>query len=284
MPDAIFRLTGAIPDRQQSRERDRVDFNFADQTSYAGVRIGNDAFTQPMAWLRDQPVFPDCTGESVCAYVDSTLAGPPWASAVSIWRDARRRQGKIEQIDIGTRIEYAIESLVSRGWDPYRPGEEHDEVEAGKGAPLAGDDIDDEMFAYDKMLPDGLARYRILGLGSTVLDAVDEALRRGFGVILGTFLAPPFLSYVGSSADPLVVLGREFFSGYANGHAMRVRGRMVVAGRRIYLIQNSWSRAWGGCHGPDGTWQPGCVWVDETAIVGALDIHVVQVPRVAIAV
>jgi hypothetical protein len=279
-----IRLTGALPDRSTSREIDRIDFNFANAASPDGVRGASGVVIQPMAWLRDQPKFPACVGESVAAFIDSKLDAAPWSSGVSIWRDARRRQGRIEQIDIGTRIEYAFESLVKRGWDPYRPGEELDDEEAGKGAPLAGDDLDDEMFAYDKRLPKGLARYRILGFGSAVLDAVDEALRRDFGVIIGTFLAPAFLVHARTEEQPEMILGASFFAGDANSHAMRVRGTWVVKGRRVYLIQNSWSRAFGGCRTPDGVWQPGCVLVDEAVIVAAHDRHVLELPSFPLAI
>lgn len=278
-----IRQTGAVPDRQETREIDRVHFNFADQTSFAGPLITGHVIVQPMAWVRDQPKFPDCVGEGTSAYIDSKLPGPPWSSAVSIWRDARRRQGRIEQIELGTRIEYAVESLLKRGWDPYRPGEETDEEEAGKGAPDAGDDLDDELFAYDERLPKGLARYRIIGVGSAVLDAVDEALRRDFGVLIGTYLAAPFLSHMRTEGEPEIILGKPYFAGAANSHAMRVRGVWVVNGRRVYLIQNSWGRNFGGCYTPDGVWQPGCVLVDEAVIVACHDVHVLELPPYPIA-
>jgi hypothetical protein len=277
-------LTGALPDRAASRDRDRSEYNFANTTGvHVATYASAIAFVQPMAWVRDQPVFPDCVGESKAAFIDSRLPGPPWASGVSIWRDARRRQGKIEQIDIGTRIEYAVDSLVERGWDPYRAGEETDDVEAGKGAAAAGDDLDDELFAHDTRLPEGLARYRIIGFGSSVLDAVDEALRRDFGVIIGTFLTDAFLSHRRTPDQPDVVLGKEYFAGFRNSHAMRLRGRAIFGGRRAYLIQNSHGPSFGGCRAPDGIWQPGCVWVDEAVIEAAHDKHVLELPNYRVA-
>jgi len=279
------RPTGALPDRQDTRDQDASERDFSKQAAFGAIRINDDAFVQAMAWVRDQPWFPDCVGESVAAFIDSKLPAAPWASAVSIWREARRRQGKIEQIDIGTRIQYAVQGLVHRGWDPYRPGEEQDEVEAGKGAPLAGDDLEDEMFAYDKRVPEGLERYRIIGVRAAVLDAVDEALRRDFGVIIGTFLVPAFMAHVQTPDQADIVLGTDYFSGLLNSHAMRVRGRAVTTGgRRVYMLQNSWSRNWGGCHAPDGSWQPGCVWIDETALANAHDVHVLQLPTQLIAI
>ena len=277
------RLTGAHPDRPESRDRDRVDFNFADAKYGQVIAQAPDVeFAQTIAWIRDQPRFPDCVGESIAAYVDSLLPGMPWASAVSIWRDARRRQGRVELIELGTRIEYGIESLVERGWDQYRPGEELDEEEAGKGAAPAGDDLGDEMFAHDTRLPKSLVRYRIIGFGAALLDAIDEALRRGFGVVIGVSLRDPFLSHVQAPEQRDQVLGLDYLGGGKNNHAMRVIGRGVYDGRRRYLIQNSWSRDWGGCRAPDGMWLPGCVWVDEASIIVAHDVHVLQVRALSV--
>jgi hypothetical protein len=278
-------LTGAHPDRPESRDRDSVDYNFARTTApdRAVYATSDTDFVQPIRWIRAQPKFPDCVGQTVAEIVDAFsyeggLPEPTWASGVSIWRDARRRQGLIEQIELGTRLEYAIESLVSRGWDPYREGEDTDDEEAGKGAAPAGDDLADEMFADDKRLPKDIKRYRIIGLGSGVLDAVDEALRRGWGVGIGTGLLDPFLSAPMRTPDqPEQVLGTDYLGGNKNNHAQRVAGRGTHDGRRKYLLQNHWTVDWWGCHAPDGGWLQGCCWVDEAVLVNAHDIHVVEV-------
>lgn len=278
-------LTGAHPDRPESRERDRVDFNFRDSSQIEDLSkyVTEDAFVQPIRWIRDQRSFPSCVGQTVASMIDALgydggLPVPIWASAVSIWREARRRQGLIEVIELGTRLEYAFDGLVGRGWDPYREGEDTDEVEAGKGASPAGDDLFDEMFADDKRMPKDVNRYRIIGLGSAVLDAVDEALRCGWGVGIGSGLLDPFMHYPTRTPDePEQVLGTDYLGGTNNRHAQRVAGRGTHNGRRKYLLQNSWSPQFGGCHAPDGGWLMGCTWVDEAVIVGAHDIHVLQV-------
>jgi len=275
-------LTGAHPDRQESRDRDRVDFNYAATSVPSALETESD-FIQPIRWIRAQPKFPDCVGQTFAEIVDAlgydgNLPEPTWASGVSIWRDARRRQGLIEAIEIGTRLEYAVDSLVLRGWDPYREGEDYDDIEAGKGAAPAGDDLADEMFADDKRLAKDIKRYRILGLGSGVLDQVDEALRRGWGVGVGTGLSDLFLNYQQRTPDqPEHVLGLDFIGGTENGHAQRVAGRGTYNGRRKYLLQNSWTESFAGCHAPDGGWLPGCVWADEAVIVGAHDVHVLEI-------
>ena len=270
-------LTGAHPDREESRERDRIDFSFDGTVAAHVIAASETDFVQRIARLCVQPKYPDCVGCTVSGFVDATLPEPPWASAVSLWREARRRQGKIEQIEEGTRLEYAIEGLITRGWDPYREGEDVDDEEAGKGAPLAGDDLADEMFAYDKRLARDIKRYRILGFGSGVLDALDEALRRGWGVGIGTGLLPAYFTHARTPDQPEMVLGTDYMGGHTNNHAQRVAGRADYNGRRKYVIQNSWGAGFGGCHAPDGTWLPGCVWVDEDVILGAHDVHVVEI-------
>jgi hypothetical protein len=289
-------LTGAYPDRDVARDRDRIDYDFARTTSPAKlVHPGSEnEFWQTIPAIRRQPKFPNCVGQTFAACIDASIdsrlpsdpdvssvpkRGEQHASGVSIWREARRRQGLIEQIEFGTRFEYAVDGLVARGWDAYRDGEDTDEEEAGVGAAPAGDDLADEMEAFDNRVGKPLARYRIFGVGSGVLDAVDEALRRGdnWGVAIGTFLAEPFFLHVGDPNGIDVTLGWEFFSGFKNAHAQRICGRALGYGnRRKYLLQNSHGVARGGAHLPDGTWQPGCNWVDESVIVGANDIHVIQ--------
>lgn len=278
-------LTGAHPDRETSRDRDAIDFNFAKTTSDLIAAYASEAdFVQPIRWIRSQPRFPNCVGQTIAACVDAKLPDPlesahptVLASGVSIWREARRRQGLIEVIELGTRLEYAIEGLITRGWDPYRDGEDLDEEEAGKGAPLAGDDLADEMAAYDNRLARDIKRYRIIGFGGGMLDEVDEALRRGLGVGIGTGLLAPFFSHRSSPGQSDQVLGVDYMGGHKDNHAQRVAGRGTYDGRRKYLVQNSWGDDWSGCHAPDGNWLPGCVWVDEDVIVGAHDVHVVEV-------
>lgn len=274
----MIRLTGAYPDRDESRERDRCDFNFDDST-FGGTLVHEPDFVQVIRRIHDQPVFGSCCGNTGAACLEAVQAPvDPFISAVSLWRDARRRQGRIEQIELGTRLEYVFESMVERGWDHYVEGEEYDEEEAGKGAAPAGDDLLDEMTADDHRLPRTVKRYRILGIGSAVLDAVDEALRRGWGVGIGTGLTSKFFSHARFPEQPEMVLGLDFMSGDENRHAQRVAGAgRQPNGRRKYLIQNSHGRNFGGCHAPDGTWLRGCIWVDEAVIANTQDRHIVQV-------
>lgn len=262
-------LTGLIQDRPQTRERDLRECRF----ELSGYRIAEPIIVQPVTRIYSQPRFPSCAGECCAGRISGINGGPPYASGVSIWRDARRRQGRIEEITRGTRLEYALESLAMRGWDPYADGEEYDEEEAGKGAPPAGDDLFDEVRAAEHRGGPGLTRYRISDLD--LLDGIDAALHTGLAVVGGWGLREPFFRVQGDPKQPDIVLDVEHIGGDDNGHGTGIFGRIRADGERRYLLQNSWGHDedWGGCHLPDGRWQPGCCWVTERAIRTAWDVH-----------
>jgi hypothetical protein len=63
---------------------------------------------------------------------------------------------------------------------------------------------------------------------------------------------------------------------------MRIFGRQYIGDERVYYVQNSWGKRWGGCWvaGTDGEWpkmQEGCCQVSSLVIREAWDIHVVEV-------
>ncbi len=278
--------TGLLPDRAERRALDAQSHPFAVQIEAPD----SDPIVQSIAWIRDQRVNPSCAGQAPAAIIDAARLFLPWASAVSIWREARRRQGRIEQIDLGTRFEYVISGLVHRGWDPYVLGEDGDLVEAGLGAPPAGDDLQDELFADDKRGV-GMRRYRI---SAGELDAVDAALiNPTLGVMIGTGTRDAYHAYQGDPSKPDAILTTDHLGGDRDGHGQRVFARVWQDGRRIYGIQGSWgpdgavvlatpparATGWGGIHLPDGRWAPGCCWVDERVLREAWDIHVIE-PRV----
>jgi hypothetical protein len=270
----LMRLpTGCLPDRETTRDRHSIERNYAQLAgaphSMAGTTSG--AVVQPVMWIHAQQD-PCCVGEGLGATGDCAFGTTPWPSGKSIWREARRRQGRIEQIDEGTRAEYAIEGLIHRGWDPYREGEEFDAEEAGLGAPDAGDDIDDELFASDQV---GAIdqHYRIFEL-----DQVDDALSRGrsWGIVTSTGLHEPIFDFVGNPLKADIVLDERFIGGSENGHLMRVFGVEWVKGERQYLYQQSWSENRAGCHLPSGIWQPGCFRATERVLRNAWDNHAVH--------
>jgi hypothetical protein len=266
MPAVIARC-GLIPDLKRHRERTLRECAFV-RGSY---RAAADPVVQAIAWIRQQPRFGSCAGESCAAVVDGLVGGPPYASGISIWREARRRQGRIDHIEEGTQLVHAIEGLVYRGWDPYREGEEWDEEEAGLGAPDAGDDLSDELFAHDTH-DEHMVRYRIGGVGADRLDAVDAALETGLGVVIGTGTTSRYWDFTGDPSKEDTIIGTDAMGGETGGHAQRIAGRSHRIGRRIYLVQNSWSVWWGGCYLPDGLWQAGCCWADESVLGAAWDV------------
>jgi hypothetical protein len=260
-------LTGLVRDRASSRDRDLSECRF----ELSGYAVSEPTLLQPVTRIYRQPKFPSCAGECCAGRISGINGGPPYASGVSIWRDARRRQGLIEEITRGTRLEYALESLAMRGWDPYREDEEYDEEEAGLGAPPAGDDLFDEMRAAEHRGGPALTRYRISEI--ELLDGIDAALHTGLAVVGGWGLREAFFHVRGDPSQPDVVLDTEHISGDDNGHGMGIFGRAMVEGERRYLVQNSHDEDWGGCHLPEGRWQPGCCWVKERAIRTAWDVH-----------
>lgn len=280
-------ITGCHPDTPAQRERDASECAFS---RVAGaVRSDSGVILQRVPWLRNQTPRASCVGHSFSGGIDGVIAheldlptrnttkppeGTPWASGISIWREARRRQGRIEQIDRGTRLQYAVEGLVSRGWDPYRPDEERDDDEAGKQ-----DDLWDEMFAHDQRAGAKAARYRIWQDGADRLDLIDAALSDPTLVVVGAwYLRDAFFDVRGSSDDSDVVVDGEVGGG-KNSHAMRVFGRRVLGGRKQYAIQNSWGGGWGGLHLPAGQWLRGCAWLDESAIAPSAVCHDLMVMR-----
>ncbi len=269
----MTRSTGLAPDRYEARNLDRSEHNFRDAAFGLST---SDTIIQPVARLQDQGSRPSCVGNAFAACVDARRGGAPWASAVSIWREARRRQDEIENILDGTRLEYAVAGLADRGWDPYVDGEETDDVEAGLGAPDAGDDLADELFAHDKRAI-GMIRYRISESGTELFDAVDAALENDLGVVFGTGVKDPYFDYSGDPDMRDLILGSGYLGGSENGHAQRVIGTATLGGAtKVYYVQNSWG-AWGGCHGPSGIWMPGCCIVSPVVLLDAWDVHVIQV-------
>lgn len=266
---SLIRSMGLVPDRPETRAADR---QFS--ANYKAAQSAVGFYMQGAGDLRDQVSFPSCVGQSLAACIDGLNPGVK-ASAVSIWREARRRQGKIESITEGTRFEYAVEGLVHRGWDTWKPGEDASNEEAGAFAPPAGDDLADELFAHDKRIT--AQRSRISEEGEKRYELIEVALQANHGVVIGIGTRPKFLRHTGVQNQPDVVLGLAYLGGDVDGHGMRVRAFWRDRdGNRIYMLQNSWGPFWGGCHGPDKVWYPGCVWVSQAVINVAWDLHVVE--------
>jgi len=229
------------------------------------------AAVQAIPWIRNQGSSPSCVGQALAACVDAMTDSRPACSAVSIWREARRRQGRIERIDEGTRLEYAIAGLARRGWDPYVQGEELDANEAGDQ-----DDLADELFAASRTAD--VVSWQRIDLRDMALAALETAIASGYGVVIGVGIKRDFAEYFSRlqrQDQPDEVLGLSAFGRTDDGHALRVVGFEHVLGGHQYIIQNSWGHG-GGCHLPGGKWQSGCCRMTAGALLSAWDVYAVR--------
>lgn len=272
--------TGCLPDLPARRSEDLASrpFRFA--------VAAPETAEQLIPWLRDQAQRPSCVGHAYAAGVDGVIAAvrgvptsarrtPPdgvWASAISIWRDAHRLQGRLESLLTGTRLQYAVDSLRRRGWDPYKAGEEADDHEAG-----APDDIFDEMFAHDQKAP-GAKHFRFPE--ATLASAVASALSDPTLAVVGAWdlKAGFFKLKKPEGASEALVTTR--LVGDGPSHALRIVACRIVQGQRQFLVQNSWPQ-WGGARTPSGIWMPQCAWMTVAALMAATDIVAVR-PKVAL--
>jgi hypothetical protein len=217
---------------------------------------------QRISWIRNQLQKPSCVGHAFAAGIDGTLGSPPWASAVELWRDARRRQGNLEGILDGTRAEYVIESIIRRGWSPYQSGED--------SRPSRDDDnpkgkLSDELFAYDKRQTYAnhysITKDRV----AATIDALGKgAIVCGGWGVQDKFFAPP----------PRKLLDASYLNNNGNGHEMRIVG--YDADQKGFLLQNSWGPMWSIAEF-EGVQEEGCVLIGEDALLAAWDLDVIKV-------
>jgi hypothetical protein len=253
--------TGLLP--RSGAERERLqDHGFS-----AGAPVQLTTIIQPIAWIRNQLEKPSCVGQTFAAGVDASLlragkSAPPWCSAVDLWKDARRRQGRLDHVLDGTRAEFAIEALIRRGWSAYQLGEDAGSASKDDDKP----DLDRELFADDRRMPT-VTHYDI-GPGSDRVERVVAALQRGYVVGLGTGVRHRFFNPPRDT-----VLDDEYLGGNVNGHEMRVVG--YVADMDGFLLQNSWGEAWAGFE-LDRPYR-GCCLVSLDVVEQAWDIDALEV-------
>ena len=227
---------------------------------------------QPIARIIDQGSLGACVGCAMCAGAEAALGIPPRLSWVRLWTDARRRDGNISGNDDGTWFASAIQSAMLRGFDPEEFDEWNDVTEQTEP-----DDIDSELAAYDTRQTE--AEHWRCDDGN--LEAVDDALERGFAVGIATGVRDPYFDFFSSPRSellPELVLGTASLGGSSNGHEQRIVGVEYVAGVRQYFIQNSWGLN-GGCHLSDGTFALGCARVSENVVKSAWDVDVIRISK-----
>lgn len=222
--------TGLEPRRPEHREM------MASEHLFEATELVRETIIQPVAWTRNQRSKPSCVGQTFAAGIDAKLleADPsyngPWASAVDLWEDARRRQNRAEAGLSGTRAEYAIASLMRRGWSQYEDGEDRrpfDEDVDGRA-----DSLFDELHGHDTRqilaVNYDISRNRV---ASTI-----AALKAGHIVGGGWGLKDKF-----SSVKPNTVLTPDYVDAGRNGHEMRLFA--YIESRRAFAIVNSWGRS-----------------------------------------
>ena len=255
-------LCGTLPSRSLSTQP-------LYRPTLAPSALGGDQLlvTRWNTWLRRQQT-PSCLGHAIITLVEIQVGDAPRLSGVSLWREARRQQGRIERIDEGARVEYGLSALYERGWsDPWRPGEEADPVEAGLGANDAGDDPFDELSAYDTI---HRSRSERIGASSALTD-IQLALQSNVGVLWAGGTRDPFYSL---RRDELVT--PEHLGGYAGGHAMTIVGRAQREGELAFLMRNTWGPNWGGAT-VNGVLVPGLFWASPSAVLQAWEHHVIRI-------
>jgi len=244
-------------------------------TRYVGAsatRAVSYPVQQPIARIIDQGNLGACVGCAMCAGAEAVLGIPPRISWVRLWTDARRRDGNITGNEDGTWFASAIQSAMIRGFDPEETGEWNDVTEQTEP-----DDLDSELAAYDTRQTDS-EHWRC---DDGNLEAVDDALERGFAVGIATGVRDPYFDFFSAERSPLLadlVLGTAAMGGSSNGHEQRVVAVEYIAGVRQYVIQNSWGLN-GGCHLPDGNFQLGCAKVSEAVIRDAWDVDCLYIRR-----
>lgn len=251
---------GHLPDTDEHREQDARECPYLP----AGAIVGHPIL-QRVLTIREQPILPNCTGEAIAACVE-VLTGEV-ASGVDLWREGLRREGRVPTLETGLAFVPALVGLTVRGWAPRRDGEWTD-VDGACRAP----GLEDELAADDQR--GRLVRRARIDTGPLMLDAIDDALSRGHGVVFGA-LVPDDYQTLTIVEGTQVILGPGMLGTRGGAHAQRIAGVVSYSGRRCYLVQNSWGAGWGGAQVDGHGWFPGCVLASEEAILCAYDCHVI---------
>jgi hypothetical protein len=244
----MSKLTGLLPRTK------RMDEICASEREFSSGADDRKTIVQHVGQIRDQRQKPSCVGQALAAGIDGAIGAECEPSAVDIWRDARRRQGNLEGVLDGTRLEYGIESVMKRGWSPHEEGEDSRPVSEDDDAVSS---LSDELYAYD-VRQAGVKHYDIR---SDHVARALSALHLGLVVVGGWGLRSAFYS-----APSNATLGPGYLDADDNGHAMRVYG--YDAATQSFLLQNSWGKRW--CTG-------GTCRITEAALRAAWEINVMEI-------
>jgi hypothetical protein len=264
-------LCGALPSRDTTTSAYRMLRSFKPS---AIAEIGRDEHIISGALdlrIRHQRTG-SCVGEAIGGCIEQQTEHDP--SGLSIWREAHRLQGIIEQITRGTRIEHGVAAVEDRGYsDPWRPGEDSDTEEMGLNATVAGDDLSDELAAFDTA-HHTIEHSTIWGFGETLFRQMKLALAEDRGIVIATGLREPFFDLGHDQVATLKHVG-----GNANGHAMYLCGwRTNSLGATEWLLRNSWGPHWSGAT-VAGQFRPGLFWCSSEAISSFWEFHRILVVK-----
>lgn len=229
---------------------------------YTGIGLGGIEVTeidggveQPVRVVRDQRRLRSCSGQALASVIDAARPRARPASAIGIWREGRRLAGALREL-CGAHLSYCAQGLVDRGVESARPGEDADEAAALRPA-----SIDAELEAADHRVP-GAARARIVEEGADRVDAVEDAIAKGYGVVFGTNITQAFEGFVmlaarGHRRETMVVAQPFLAAPQGDPHAMRIVAVRRRMGRREFRLVNSFAITWAF---------DGQLWVDEEVI------------------
>lgn len=253
------RSLGALPRSPQMRAQCQVGAPCA-------LPVGSGSVVQKIAFVRNQQAKPSCVGQSVASCVDAVIASDAFpVSAVHIWIDARRRQNDLEGALDGTRVEYALASIVNRGVDRYSSIEDVQDTSLDVELPTLMAELEADAHRLQ------VNHYAIVDNRST---QVRQALQAGHGVVMCTGVGGAYFDIAFNKVATPVELDPSYITA---GHAQRVFAYFDDLG--LFGVVNSWGQTWGGfALSGTSTGTPalynGCVLVEPAVIENAWDIDV----------
>jgi hypothetical protein len=221
--------------------------------AYTGKAEAVETVIQPVARIRDQGSTPSCVLQTAAAAIHA-LAGFD-GSAIGPWIDARRRQGDLLDPTVGTNAETAIESLIHRGIEPYKIGEESRPESDYRQLP----DLESELAADDNRISPIAEHFILTGTRATQRLAIVNALKEREAVMWSTGLYDSFFNL----KDEQVIEAQDIGS-TRNGHEMRIFG--YLASIDCFAIQHSWGEGFAGCT-INGQHYPGCSLARADAVI-----------------
>lgn len=252
------RTTGLRKRSEETRRR------FAAERSYSGALLSVATVFQPLFITHNQKLKPSCVGQAWTGRIEAHLKRR--LSGDDLWTDARRRQGDLNNPDVGTDSEHAIASLVNRGVSDYVPGEDDRPTSEDVKPPTLSQEED----ADDHRLDAAAAKNHQV-IDAPRRAALSDALQRGKAVCTGGGVTNNY-----SSLQTNQVADETMLDPNADGHEEGVLAyiapedsRFPKEWRDCAIYQNSWDEDWGGVILPcDITCTDGTFYAAGTLLAG----------------